>query len=98
VQLAPEWEDTFLNYQLGDAKSLGDIALPPDIFNLLADRVAEKIQTANESGLFPALVTSTQRRRFLKTLVKAKGIAAPVLSFEEIGTDAKPSLVGVVAA
>ncbi|WP_246036078.1 flagellar biosynthesis protein FlhA [Aliishimia ponticola] len=98
VQLAPEWEDTFANYQLGDGKTNGDIALPPDLFNSLADGVADKIRTANERGLFPALVTSTQRRRFLKTLVKAKGISAPVLSFEEIGTDARPSLVGVVPA
>lgn len=98
VQLAPEWEETFANYQLGDGKTLGDIALPPEIFNSLAASVAEKVRGANDMGIYPALVTSTQRRRFLKTLVKAKGIAAPVLSFEEIGTDAKPSLVGVVPA
>ncbi len=98
VQLAPEWEDAFSNFQLGDGKAQGDIALPPDLFNALADGVAEKIRSANEGGVFPALVTSTQRRRFLKTLVKAKGISVPVLSFEEIGTEAKPSLVGVVAA
>jgi flagellar biosynthesis protein FlhA len=30
--------------------------------------------------------------------MKAKGIQNPVLSFEEIGTDAHPSLVGVVSA
>lgn len=98
VQLAPEWEDAFANYQLGDGKVMGDIALPPDLFNALADGVADKVRSANESGIFPALVTSTQRRRFLKTMVKAKGITAPVLSFEEIGTDARPALVGVVPA
>jgi flagellar biosynthesis protein FlhA len=98
VQLAPEWEETFANYQLGDGKSLGDIALPPELFNSLADSVADKVRDANDIGVYPAIVTSTQRRRFMKTLVKAKGISAPVLSFEEIGTDAKPSLVGVVPA
>lgn len=98
VQLAPEWEDAFSNYQLGDGRSQGDIALPPDLFNALADGLADKVRSANETGIFPALVTSTQRRRFLKTLVKAKGISVPVLSFEEIGTDARPSLVGVVPA
>ncbi len=98
VQLAPEWEDAFNNYQLGDGRTKGDIALPPDLFNALADGVADKVRSANDMGIFPALVTSTQRRRFLKTLVKAKGISAPVLSFEEIGTDARPSLVGVVPA
>jgi len=98
VQLAPEWEDTFATYQLGDGKTVGDIALPPEVFNTLADSISEKVRNANESGIFPALVTSRQRRRFLKTLVKAKSIPAPVLSFEEIGTDARPSLVGLVDA
>ncbi len=96
VQLAPEWEETFLNFQIGDATSGGDVALPPDIFNSLADKVADKIKSANDTGIFPAIVTSTVRRRFLKTLVRAKGIGAPVLSFEEIGIDARPALVGVV--
>lgn len=98
VQLAPEWEETFSSYQLGDGTTVGDIALPPEIFNSLAASIADKVRDANESGVFPALVTSRQRRRFLKTLVKAKGIPAPVLSFEEIGTEARPSLVGLVAA
>ena len=40
----------------------------------------------------------TRRRRFLRTVMRAKGIQSPVLSFEEIGLDARPSLVGVVAA
>lgn len=98
VQLAPEWEEVFANYQLGDGKVGGDIALPPDLFNALADGVADKVRAAQESGIFPALVTSTERRRFLNTLTKAKGIGAPVLSFEEVGVEARPSLVGVVAA
>ncbi|MEP4194551.1 MAG: flagellar biosynthesis protein FlhA [Aliishimia sp.] len=98
VQLAPEWEDTFASYQLGDGSTIGDIALPPELFNSLADSIADKVRIANETGIFPALVTSRQRRRFLKTLTKAKGIPVSVLSFEEIGTDARPSLVGLVAA
>ncbi len=97
IQLAPEWEETFTSYQIGDGKVQTDIALPPDLFNNLANGVADKVKGANEQGIFPAIITSTQRRRFMKSLVKAKGIAAPVLSFEEIGTDARPSLVGVVA-
>ena len=34
----------------------------------------------------------------LRTVMAAKGIPNPVLSFEEIGIDARPALVGVVAA
>lgn len=96
VQLAPEWEEKFNAYQIEGDRGHRDVALPPDDFNRLAGSVAEKIATAGETGVYPALVTSTQRRRFLRTVLTAKGIANPVLSFEEIGTDARPSLVGLV--
>ena len=75
-----------------------DVALPPEEFNRLAKSVAEKIARASEQGANPALVTSTRRRRFLRTVMKAKGIPTPVLSFEEIGLDARPALVGLVPA
>ncbi|WP_227269030.1 flagellar biosynthesis protein FlhA [Roseobacter weihaiensis] len=97
IQLAPEWEDTFNTYQVDADRGL-DIALPPDLFNHLADCVSEKLQVANKNGINAALVTNTKRRRFMRTVMKAKGINNPVLSFEEIGLDARPSLVGVVAA
>ena len=98
LQLAPEWEDTFRTYQVDGDRGQVDVALPPDKFNRLAVAVAEKIARAGEQGIFPALVTSARRRRFLKTVLGAKGVSAPVLSFEEIGTDARPSLVGMVQA
>jgi flagellar biosynthesis protein FlhA len=43
-------------------------------------------------------VTSTRRRRFLRTVLTAKGIQNPVLSFDEIGMEAQPALVGLVPA
>ncbi|MEP5072737.1 MAG: flagellar biosynthesis protein FlhA [Lentilitoribacter sp.] len=97
IQLAPEWEDTFATYQVEADRGL-DIALPPDIFNQLAENVSEKLQSVSETGINAAIVTNTRRRRFLRTVMRAKGINNPVLSFEEIGLDARPSLVGVVAA
>lgn len=97
VQLAAEWEDTFANYQVDAERGL-DVALPPDLFNRLADNMSEKLQDVSDQGIFPAVVTTTRRRRFVKTLMRAKGITNPVLSFEEIGVDARPALVGVVAA
>ncbi len=97
IQLAPEWEETFNTYQVDGDRGL-DIALPPDLFNHLAESVSDKLLAANKNGIHPALVTNTRRRRFLRTVMRAKGISNPVLSFEEIGLDARPSLVGVVAA
>jgi len=97
VQLDPDWEDTFVSYQVEADRGL-DIALPPDLFNKLADNVSIKLNDASRNGIYPAVVTNTRRRRFLQTVMRAKGISNPVLSFEEIGLDARPSLVGVVAA
>ncbi len=97
VQLAPEWEETFANYQVDAERGL-DVALPPDLFNRLAENMSEKLQDVSDQGIFPAVVTNTRRRRFVKTLMRAKGMSNPVLSFEEIGVDAQPALVGVVAA
>ena len=98
LQLAPEWEQTFTTHQIEGERGLQDVALPPDQFNRLANAVAEKLARAGENGIYPALVTSTRRRRFLRTVLSAKGLSAPVLSFEEIGLDARPSLVGMVPA
>ena len=96
VQLAPEWEETFASYQLdGPGK---EVALPPDKFNRLAGNAADRLSRAGEAGIYPAIVTSMHRRRFVRTVLSAKGISNPVLSFEELGVDARPSLVGLVAA
>lgn len=98
IQLAPEWDDAFANYQVDADRGSLDVALPPDLFNALTSGVAEEVSKAGERGLHPAIVTSTARRRFLRTILSARNISNPVLSFEEIGLEAKPSLVGVVAA
>ncbi len=99
VQLAPEWEDVFTTYQIqSDRSGNGDVALPPDEFNRLATAIAERVARATEQGSYPAVVTSMRRRRFLRTVMTAKGITNPVLSFEEIGVDARPALVGMIPA
>ncbi len=98
IQLSPDWEKIFATYQLASDRSGSEIALPPDDFNRLANGLAERIARAAEGGTHAAVVTSSRRRRFLRTVMTAKGIPNPVLSFEEIGIEARPALVGVVAA
>jgi flagellar biosynthesis protein FlhA len=98
IQLAPEWEDTFAGYQVEGDKGRRDVALPPELFNSLTDAIGAEVSRAADQGIAPAVVTSTQRRRFLHTALSAKHVSVPVLSFEEIGLDARPALVGVVAA
>jgi flagellar biosynthesis protein FlhA len=97
VQLAGQWEDIFARHEVKSDGGLPDIALTPDLFNALAKAVGDKIAAAGEKGTYPAVVTSALRRRFLRTVLLSRGILNPVLSFEEIGLEAKPALVGVVA-
>ena len=98
IQLAPEWERTFQAHQTDGDRGLRDVALPPDLFSKLANGIAERLGQAGESGASPAIVTSATRRRFLRTVILARGLRVPVLSYEEIGTDSRPALFGQVAA
>ncbi|ARE40410.1 Flagellar biosynthesis protein FlhA [Rhodovulum sp. P5] len=98
LQLSPEWEERFIAYQVPSDHGSADVALPPDEFNRLAGAVSEKLAKSGEAGVFPVIATSGRRRRFLRMALSAKGISAPVLSFEEIGTNIRPALVGMVAA
>ncbi len=98
IQLAPDWERTFSSYQMDGDRTNRDVALPPDLFAKLANGIADRVNRAVETGAQPALVTSAARRRFLRTVIQAKGMQTPVLSYEEIGIEVRPSLLGQVAA
>jgi flagellar biosynthesis protein FlhA len=98
VQLGQDWEELFANYELDGDRGIGDIALPPGDFARLAGALAEKFNALAETGVQAALVASSRRRRFLRTVMAARGLSNPVLSFEEIGMEARPALVGQIAA
>ena len=100
LQLSPDWEKTFSQYQIEGALGQpgGDVALPPELFSRLASAISESLSRATESGANPALATSARRRRFLRTVLAARGISMPVLSYEEIGLEARPAILGQVAA
>ena len=73
-----------------------DVALPPDLFNQLTSQVSEKLSSAGDAGHYPAIITSSRRRRFLRTVLGSKGITNPVISFEELVGETRPALVGLV--
>lgn len=98
IQLAPEWEQAFSRYQIEGERGLQDVALPPEEFNRLANAMGTQVARAAELGVHPALVTSSLRRRFLRSVAGARGLPVPVMSYDEIGAEARPSLVGVVPA
>ena len=98
VQLAPEWEEVFLRYQTNHERGPTEVALPPDDFGRLVKGLRTTLADVEDRGVHAALVTSMPRRRFLRTVLQSQGLPIHVLSFEEIGTEARPSLVGVVEA
>ncbi len=96
IQLAPEWEDVFRAHELPPGEDQQqEIALPPSEINRLADAVSAQIGEAAGQGRYPAIVAPARRRRLVRTLLAAKGVKAPVLSFEEIGTRVRPAIVGI---
>ncbi len=98
VQLAPEWEEVFARYQIEGDRGVTDIALPPGDFGKLANALSKTFADLTEQGTQAALITPARRRRFLRTVMAARDVPAPVLAFEEIGMEARPALVGQIAA
>lgn len=95
VQIGPDWENKFTQYEISDASGRKDIALPPDEFNKLAEAVKKQLDTSATQGHFAAIAVGAKRRRFLKTVLSAKGIRNPVISYEEIMANERPAIVGV---
>jgi len=78
IQLNPSWEEMFQKYQLPEGSGIVDVALPPAEFNRLAGSIAERIAHAGAQGRYPAVGTSTKRRRFLHTVGTGWQLAAAV--------------------
>lgn len=96
IQLAPEWEEVFRAHEVpGTDGQAADVALPPSEINRLAEAVSGQVGEAAAKGRYPAVVAPARRRRVVRTLLAAKGVKTPVLSFEEIGTRVRPAIVGM---
>ena len=95
VQIGPDWETQFSSHEIVDGSGRADIALPPEAFNRLANSVKTQLDQSATQGHFAAVATSAKRRRFLKTVLSAKGIRNPVISYEEIMATERPAIVGV---
>jgi flagellar biosynthesis protein FlhA len=95
VQIGTNWEDVFCEHELKQEDGGSDIALPPDEFNRLADSVRTHIDKSAKTGQYAVIATSARRRRFIKTVMNAKGIHNPVVSYEEIPPTEKPIILAV---
>ncbi len=97
VQISPDWEGLFSEYEVTRDNHEKDVALPPEDFNRLAHSVSSQLKLAASQDVYAGVVTFAERRRFVRTVLHAKGINNPVLSYEELDPAVRPSLVGVAA-
>lgn len=95
IQLSPEWETLFRENETERENGVTDVVLSPSDFNRLASAIRDKVASAVSRGVFPAIVTSVKRRRFLSAVLCAKGIRNAVISYDEIDPSEKPSILAV---
>lgn len=95
IQLSPDWEQLFKDNESLRENGVVDVALAPSDFNRLAAAVKEKVAQAVTRGSYPAVVTTARRRRFLSSVLGAKGVRNPVISYDEIDPGEKPAILGV---
>lgn len=95
VQIGQNWETVFEEHEIKQEDGTCDVALPPDEFNRLAKVVRDNVDQSAKAGQYVALATSARRRRFIKTVLGAKGIHNPVISYEEIPPSEKPIILSV---
>ncbi|WP_316014078.1 flagellar biosynthesis protein FlhA [Roseobacter sp. HKCCA0434] len=95
IQLDMGWEALFARYESEDAET---VALPPAEINRLADGVAEQSRKFAEVGRNPAIILPARRRRFVRSILSARGIRNPVLSYDEIDREVRPAMLGSVPA
>ncbi len=95
VQLDAGWEEVFIKHETKQEDGSSDIASPPDEFNRLAAAVRASVDKSAKAGQYAVIATSARRRRFIKTVMSAKGIHNPVVSYEEIPREEKPIILAV---
>jgi flagellar biosynthesis protein FlhA len=97
VQLSQEWEKIFSTYQVnGDSHNRSEIALPPPLLQELLDKTTEKVNSVQSDQTQTAVVTTSKRRKFISSILAAKGISNPVLSYDEIDQNVSLNLIGVI--
>jgi flagellar biosynthesis protein FlhA len=96
LQLSPKWEERFSEFEVRKDSGESDIALPPELFAELTNGIQAKLSELAQTGVNPAIATSSRRRKFVQTITSSKGIRNMVVAYEEIGSKSKPQIYGVI--
>ncbi len=93
VQLHPGWEAEFVRAESEPGRAPGALTQP------LIRRMRDRLHVTSESlptGARPALVVSDHRRRMVRAMMQASGLAWPVLGVDEVDPAAQMRLLGTV--
>ena len=94
LQLHPSWEAEFVRAD-GETGRAGGGAMTPAMSRKLVDAVRKSLSLA-EPAMRTVLLTPDHRRRMIRAVLGANGMAVPVLGLEEVDPSAELRLLGTV--
>ena len=96
VRLGENWTSMLSERESKDASGRSDIVLAPDEFNKLAQDVRVQLDNAARQGSSAVIATPAVWRRFVRSVLKTKGVKNPVLSYAEVAATERPLILGTV--
>jgi len=94
IGFAPQWEEHFTDSQTD--QSSGTSILGPDHCETLISRIKAQIKSLSEKDIDAGIITSSKRRRFVRSLLKSRDLNIPVFSFDEVASVHQVRLVGTL--
>jgi flagellar biosynthesis protein FlhA len=94
IRIGDDWTAKLGERETRDEVGRSDIALSPEEFNQFAHDVRAQLDTAARSGSYAVIAAPGHWRRFIRSVLKTKGVKNPVLSYAEIAANEKPLILG----
>lgn len=95
ITLSPQWEGAFLESIVGQGEER-HLAMQPSKLSEFVQAVRDRFEDAARIGEMPVLVTSTQSRPFVRSIIERFRRETPVLSQAEIHPRVRLKTVGSV--
>ena len=94
IRIGENWSAKLGERETRDEAGRSDIALSPDEFNQFAHDVRAQLDNAARAGSYAVIAAPGHWRRFVRSVLKTKGVKNPVLSYAEIAANEKPLILG----
>ncbi|MDR3532579.1 MAG: flagellar biosynthesis protein FlhA [Rhodopila sp.] len=95
IVLSPEWEETLVESLVGPPEDR-QLALEPEKLREFLDRIRVVVETAIQNGDRPAVLTSTQVRFHVHSIIDRIRINVPVIAQAEVHRRAKVKVIGTI--